>query len=68
MSRKPTRVPGEQPSAPDSAAPVAASAEAATADLPNAIDVDPTKITGPVLTRQGWVCPAEVPRHPAQPV
>lgn len=68
MSRKPTRVPGEQPAAADSAAPVAASAEAAPADLPNAIDVDATKIGAPVLTRQGWVCPAEVPRHPASPV
>lgn len=26
---------------------------------PNSVDVDPTKITGPVLTRQGWICPAE---------
>lgn len=25
--------------------------------LPNAIDIDPRAITGPVLTRQGWVVP-----------
>lgn len=70
MSRsKPTRVPGEQPPAADTA-PVAAPAspDAAPADVPNAIDVDATKIGAPVLTRQGWVCPAEVPRHPASPV
>lgn len=29
---------------------------------PNAIDIDPTKISGPVLTRQGWICPAEKPK------
>jgi hypothetical protein len=27
--------------------------------IPNAVDVDPTKITGPVLSRQGWICPVE---------
>ena len=25
--------------------------------LPNAVDVDPARIIGPVLTRQGWVVP-----------
>jgi hypothetical protein len=29
------------------------------ADLPNAIDIDARKITGPVLTKQGYVCPDE---------
>jgi hypothetical protein len=37
---------------------------AADDGLPNAIDIDPKTITGPVLTRQGWVCPAEAPRPP----
>lgn len=34
-------------------------APAAVADdgLPNAIDIDPRKIDGPVLTKQGWVVP-----------
>lgn len=27
------------------------------AETPNSVDVDPKKITGPVLTRQGWICP-----------
>lgn len=28
-----------------------------SADMPNAVDIDATKITAPVLTKQGWVCP-----------
>jgi hypothetical protein len=60
MSRKPTRVPGEQPAtAPDDAAPQAASA--ATGELPNEIDVDVGAIDGPVLTKQGWVVPPGKP-------
>lgn len=44
----------------------AAPAEVAAADdsLPNAIDIDPRAIKGPVMTRQGWVCPVESPRPP----
>jgi hypothetical protein len=34
-------------------------------DTPNAIDIDPTKIKGPVLTKQGWVCPADKPNPAA---
>ena len=40
-----------------------AAAPAANADdvgLPNAVDVDPRALRGPVLTRQGYVCPDEV--------
>lgn len=40
----------------------AAPAPAGLADLPNAIDIDPKKIRGPVLTKQGWVCPDESDR------
>ena len=48
------KVPGTQPAAP------AAVASASPDDgLPNAIDVDAKTIKGPVLTRQGWVCPDE---------
>lgn len=31
--------------------------DATPAGLPNAIDIDAKAITGPVLTRQGWVVP-----------
>lgn len=34
------------------------------AGLPNAIDIDPKAISGPVLTRQGWVCPDESGKRP----
>lgn len=58
-----------KPGAPaDPAAEASAGVEAVQAEaddsLPNAIDIDPKAITGPVLTRQGWVCPAEAPRPP----
>ena len=32
--------------------------------LPNAIDIDVQNLLGPVLTRQGWVCPPD--RTPEQ--
>lgn len=48
--------------APIDATPSAAD-ESAVA-LPNAIDVDPAKITTPTLTRQGWVMPIERPAAP----
>lgn len=32
-----------------------------SADMPNAIDIDPAEIKAPVLTKQGWVCPLEKP-------
>lgn len=54
MTKRPTRIPGEAP-------PPAPVAEAVTDELPNAIDVDATKLTAPVLTRQGWVVPADKP-------
>lgn len=31
--------------------------------LPNAIDIDASKISAPVLTNQGWVCPADQTRR-----
>lgn len=49
------RVPGSQPPAVADAAPAADDGH-----LPNAIDIDPRAITGPVLTRQGWVVNDEV--------
>lgn len=51
------RVPGQGRGAVDKAA-HAPSAEALD-NWPNAIDVDPTKILSPVMTNQGWVCPAD---------
>lgn len=43
-----------------------AQADAApTTGLPNAIDIDAKAITAPVLTNQGWVCPDETGRKPA---
>lgn len=56
MAKQQTRVPGEA-LAPEEATKQAV--QAAPSDLPNAIDVDPNMITGPVLTRQGWIIPAE---------
>ena len=35
----------------------------AQSGAPNAIDVDPKAIRGPVLTNQGWVCPDETGRR-----
>lgn len=41
------------------AEPLQAAADATvTPDIPNAIDIDPKAIKAPVLTKQGWVCPA----------
>lgn len=37
----------------------------AAGELPNAIDIDAKAIRGPVLTKQGWVCPDESGRRPA---
>lgn len=42
--------------------PEAQQAEAPVKGLPNAIDIDPKTIAGPVLTNQGWVCPDETGR------
>ena len=60
MARAP-RTPGvvEQPEPPVEVAPDAS----VTPDLPNAIDIDARAITAPVMTKQGWVCPAEQPRR-----
>jgi hypothetical protein len=59
------RTPGAAAAAADDTPADAAAAQPALDDgLPNAIDIDPKAITGPVLTRQGWVCPAEAPRPP----
>lgn len=61
MAKKPVQVPGEQADAPEAAAvqaePVQADAPEA-GGLPDIADIDPTKITRSVLTKQGWVCPA----------
>lgn len=51
-----TKIPGagtKQPEQEVQAAPVPAD----IANLPNAIDVDIETLTGPTLTRQGWLCP-----------
>lgn len=57
MSRKPTKTPGAV--APNAQPVPETPAQEVRADLPNAIDVDPRAINGPVLTRQGWVVPDE---------
>lgn len=49
--KRTTRVPGQ------AAAPAAPEATVVDDGLPNSVDVDPAKITGPTLTRQGWVVP-----------
>lgn len=62
MSRK-VQTPGQpQPVAETDDAALSAQATA-DAGLPNAIDIDPKTIRGPVLTRQGWVCPDETGRR-----
>ena len=49
----------------EAAAPVAEPDE--PQGLPNAIDIDAKAIKGPVLTRQGWVCPDESGQAPKGP-
>jgi hypothetical protein len=49
-----TRTPG---STPQPVAAVVVTPEPAN-DLPNAVDIDPHAIRGPVQTKQGWVVPA----------
>jgi hypothetical protein len=53
---RPPKVPGETSAEPEAAEP------APVSTLPNSFEVDPHTITGPVLTRQGWVCPAPKPK------
>lgn len=48
----------DQTPAPAPAAPVA---DAAVKGLPDQSEIDPYKIRRAVLSRQGWVCPAEAP-------
>jgi hypothetical protein len=50
-NKRQTRTPGNAPAA-------AEASPAVPSDLPNEIDIDATKITQAVLTRQGWVVPA----------
>lgn len=60
MARTP-RTPGVTAPAPE---PITEVKRTAEDELPNAVDIDATKIAGPVLTKQGWVVPAELPRAP----
>lgn len=65
-SQAPTNTDGSE--APTSAAAPEALPVATTPaldDLPNAIDIDAKTIRGPVLTKQGWVCPDDTGRVPA---
>jgi hypothetical protein len=60
MAKQAPRVPGAPSEA--TSTPIPASAPAAgeeTTSLPNSIDINPRAIRGPVLTKQGWVCPDE---------
>lgn len=54
-TRRRLRTPGERQAVPDSPVP----AVVADDGLPDADSIDPKKLTGPVLTRQGWLCPDE---------
>lgn len=47
------RIPGSAPAAP------VLPPEPDTAGLPNAADIDVPTLLGPVLTKQGWVCPPD---------
>lgn len=62
MAKAP-RVPGEtkgESAAPASTAqPLPATPQPGLAGLPNAVDIDPDKITQATLTKQGWVVPSE---------
>ena len=62
MARAP-KIPGDS-TEPLPETPVAAQAPDAAPALVllNAFEVDPLTITGPVLTRQGWIVPASKPR------
>lgn len=62
MTERRTRIPGGK-----AAEPVAA-VEPKGDSLPNAIDIDPRTIRGPVLTRQGWVVPDESAQREADRV
>lgn len=55
MARQPVKTPGAQSAA--VAEPIPTLPDTTVEGLPNAIDVDVTSLLGPVLTRQGWVCP-----------
>lgn len=67
--RKPIvpQVPGQAPSEDVNAAPEAVNAEPGVASkpadggLPSQDEIDRTKITRPVLTRDGWVLPVDRP-------
>lgn len=71
--RTPGAAPAAQPAAEGEAAPSAAAERPLpstpvaqpSSDLPNAIDIDARAIRGPVLTKQGWVCPDETGVKPA---
>jgi hypothetical protein len=67
-SRATPRVPGEQTAAPAPAASTDTAAAKAVAapvsqgnELPDQDDIDRTKITRPVLSKQGWVLPIDRP-------
>lgn len=51
------KTPGGAPAESTPAAAPAAAVE--SGDLPNAVDINPKALRGPVLTRQGYVCPDE---------
>ena len=60
MPRQPVQVPGEeaaQAAAAEKSTPIPTVQEPAPAGAPNALDLDVNKLTGPVLTKQGWLVP-----------
>lgn len=61
------RTPGRGPSPAQHQVPQPGASAALPEDMPNAIDIDPRRIKGPVLTRQGWVCPDVSGREPRGP-
>jgi hypothetical protein len=52
---KPAKVPGAGAQGGETTAVTPTTAD--NEHLPNSIDVDPKTITGPLLTRQGWIVP-----------
>lgn len=61
------QTPGEAPTEDADTAVIAdPKPSAAEQALPDQSEVDPTRIRRAVLTKQGWVCPAESPKPPSR--
>lgn len=66
-TKRAVRTPGDtQPDTGGDAAAVVVPVDAARDSLPDESEVDPYSIRKAVLTKQGWVCPADIPTPPAK--